>query len=582
MKVRKRFSRIVASTLTLAILLGLLPTSALAAMAGGLNAIDYKAMRLENLAAGDVAKYVYDGETNKFYATVDLSNANTWMRLSYTIEKSQPITLSLYELNEDGCSVEYPTPGSENYYAQVELAYDREDADVPEPFLGARLGTTAGVRVTDNIVEAADPNVEDLETVTWQNISHDQWMEIIGNAVELSASDYDVISNDYAFGFEGQKLIIPEEISDDVPTEKTTEELSEEPAPVPTEEPSEEPAPVPTEEPSEEPAPVLTEELAEEPAPVPTEEPSEEPAPVPAEEPSEEPAPVPTEEPILDSEQIQWVDEGDVLIERHAFSLFGIDDPSAQDGIITNYVLWNGFVSDGERTFRPSYEDGKKYVIVLEPDTPEARIYNSFLAFEQDSNSFTDFFCSIEYQEIYEYFLEKNIELSRTPDPVDLLTGSFSWNYQDLALYGKDDLVFARYYESTSKENDYGLGAGWSSNYTIKLEAENLFVHAIMPAGVELYFDLKFDGTFAETGDYTLEWDDSNYVMTYQPDQTRYVFSEDGRLMEILYLNGNTIEMTYSGDQLTEVSNATGSFTFSYEGDHLSKVTDSVGRSISF
>lgn len=134
MKARKRFSRIVASTLTLAILLGLLPTSALAAMAGGLNAIDYKAMRLENLAAGDIAKYVYDDENNKFYAPVDLSNANTWMRLSYTIEKSQPITLSLYELNEDGCSVEYPTPGSENYYAQVELAYDRENADVPEPF----------------------------------------------------------------------------------------------------------------------------------------------------------------------------------------------------------------------------------------------------------------------------------------------------------------------------------------------------------------------------------------------------------------------------------------------------------------
>ena len=26
-------------------------------------------------------------------------------------------------LQEDGCSVEYPTPGSENCYAQVELAY---------------------------------------------------------------------------------------------------------------------------------------------------------------------------------------------------------------------------------------------------------------------------------------------------------------------------------------------------------------------------------------------------------------------------------------------------------------------------
>ena len=447
MKVRKQFTRIVALILTIAILLGLLPASALAASAPDLDIIDYKAMRLENLSSGDIAKYAYDGETNKFYSPVDLSRDGTWMRLSYTIEKSQPVTLSLYELNEEGCSIEYVTPGSENYYAQVELAYDRENADVLEPFIGKRLGTIAGIRVTNNIVEANNPNVKDLETVTWQNISHDQWMEIIGDAVEISESDYDIIANDYAFGFEGQKLIIPEGSYATTPTEELTEEPVSDAAEEPTAEPTSDSAEELTEEPVSDAAEEPTAETVSDTAEQPTEEPESDPT----EGPTEDVVPVDTEtrSPTSDEKQIQWVDESDVLIGEDAFSLFGIDDPSAQDGIITNYVLWDGFVSDGEKTFRPIYEDGKKYVIVLEPDTPEARLYNSFLAFEQDSNSFLDFFCSIEYQEIYDYFLEKGIELSQAPDPVDLLTGSFSWEYTDISLYGKNDLSFNRYYESS-------------------------------------------------------------------------------------------------------------------------------------
>ena len=63
-----------------------------------------------------------------------------------------------------------------------------------------------------------------------------------------------------------------------------------------------------------------------------------------------------------------------------------------------------------------------------------------------------------------------------TVDPVDLLTGSFKWEYQDLALYGKDDLPFIRYYNSSDFEDDHGLGLGWSSNYTAFLDIENLFV----------------------------------------------------------------------------------------------------------
>ena len=40
--------------------------------------------------------------------------------------------------------------------------------------------------------------------------------------------------------------------------------------------------------------------------------------------------------------------------------------------------------SEGAEPFLPEYEDGARYVIVLEPTTDIAAVYNSFLAFEID------------------------------------------------------------------------------------------------------------------------------------------------------------------------------------------------------
>lgn len=79
--------------------------------------------------------------------------------------------------------------------------------------------------------------------------------------------------------------------------------------------------------------------------------------------------------------------------------------------------------------------------------------------------------------------------------------------------------------------------------------------------------------------DYTLASQGSGYVMT-DKSGTTYAFDNDGRILSIAYLDGNTISFQYSGDRLQQVSNATGSFTFEYSGENISRVTDSVGRSI--
>lgn len=57
-------------------------------------------------------------------------------------------------------------------------------------------------------------------------------------------------------------------------------------------------------------------------------------------------------------------------------------------------------------------------------------------------------------------------------------------------------------------------------------------------------------------------------------------FNVAGKLTSIEETDGNTINCTYSGGKLTEISGDAGSFTLSYSGDHVTKVTDSTGRSI--
>ena len=61
--------------------------------------------------------------------------------------------------------------------------------------------------------------------------------------------------------------------------------------------------------------------------------------------------------------------------------------------------------------------------------------YNSFLAFAvEGSDSNVDSFDSIDS---YDELKKIRDELAMPGDPVDLLTGSFTWNYTDFALYGE-------------------------------------------------------------------------------------------------------------------------------------------------
>ena len=251
---------------------------------------------------------------------------------------------------------------------------------------------------------------------------------------------------------------------------------------------------------------------------------------------------------------------------------------------IENYVLWDGTVVKGY------------YVIVMTPCMPEAAVYNSFLGFASTTNqkkniSLDAFFEALglraDFPSIMNLIVNaiykglfKLVEFF-TKDPVNLLTGSFSWNYTDMALYGKDNLEFIRYYESTSADKNYGLGNGWTSNYTADLTVKKFYAEVHLAQDRTLYFGMDYDGAYRACGDWTFAWNGNGYTLENPMANTIYNFNADEVLESISSLGKSTLIFTNDGEKVTGVTNGVDTFTFSYNREgNISKVTDSVGRSI--
>ena len=84
-------------------------------------------------------------------------------------------------------------------------------------------------------------------------------------------------------------------------------------------------------------------------------------------------------------------------------------------------------------------------------------------------------------------------------DPVDLLTGEFSWEETDLSLRGKSGVSYARYYRSPKlgvAHRDGGqdpadaggaagrLGEGWSDSFDYGLTIGGGLADATLPGGM--------------------------------------------------------------------------------------------------
>ena len=557
----KRFGkRFLSLFLSLAICATLLPTIALAEDAG---LIKFKNMTMSVLRNDDpVAHYDYASKNNDLIKSFCFNQEDTWMDLSFVISYSQEVSLELYKLKDSYVVVDANGKKHAKLESHIELDSPETNygGDLPEEFLdGASLGYLNGVRFTGNI----DGDETD-DQVSYIEVSDCERTEAIADAVRGEGSDRTTMKDEYAYGFEGLSyeawkaqqgdtafLIRGKTADAQDTTESESEADSTEFEQLAPENVVAEPSGGADEIQVDDTNTVSTGEIEQD----------------------VEPA----EDESTDQQGYGDLAREDAVLlgsaDSHNHPMRAPGMTSDQGNTIQNIFFWDGRVanSKGAVPYKPVLEAGY-YVIVMTPTNPATKPYNSFLAFEvTDEENPEDTF-----QDLASY---EDVIKALAGDPVDLLTGSFSWSYTDFSLYGDYNLSFTRYYESKDAGNDYGMGLGWSTDYSASLDIEELYAQVFMPQGNRITFALNFDGTYRESGDYTLMATTAGYAMQAKSGKT-WCFDNAGKLTSVVTTDGSTTACGYSGGRLVSISNSTGEFTLSYSGNHVVKVTDSVGRSI--
>lgn len=169
-------------------------------------------------------------------------------------------------------------------------------------------------------------------------------------------------------------------------------------------------------------------------------------------------------------------------------------------------------------------------------------------------------------------------------DPVNLITGNYVLQSEDLHIMGSYPLSFTRTYNSLSDENTV-CGNGWNHNHQVYLidHRETIEIHTGVGGQVRTF-------ERAEAGDYktnelakeSLYLSMDGYFYKDILNQT-FVFDKDGLCKEIKDKNGNSTIYTYTNRVLSKVQNLSGYFTFSYNNEgKLAGVSDHSGRSVTF
>ena len=172
-------------------------------------------------------------------------------------------------------------------------------------------------------------------------------------------------------------------------------------------------------------------------------------------------------------------------------------------------------------------------------------------------------------------------------DPVNPANGNMFREELDIAIPNIGfPLIFARRYDSQNGE-DIGLGVGWSHSYSDWLNLDDPSIeivwttsqgvrHTFTPDGAGGYdTPTTLHGTFTFSGG-VYEFKNKN--------GTKHRFNSAGRLIKLSDRNGNALNISYDPanlDHISAVEDGTISareLTFTYTGDQITAVSDFTGR----
>ncbi|WP_239253561.1 DUF6531 domain-containing protein [Listeria ilorinensis] len=167
-------------------------------------------------------------------------------------------------------------------------------------------------------------------------------------------------------------------------------------------------------------------------------------------------------------------------------------------------------------------------------------------------------------------------------DPVNLATGNFAYEKEDLVIKGSTPLRFIRSYNSINDQIGV-LGKDWIHNFEMNLRQVKNGVQVTFPDGHVESFVLReeiYQGLHDVTSQ--LVQDKSGYRLKTL-DQDTYTFDSDGKWTEKREKNGTLIVLSYNQfGKLEKVRNQDVAFYFEYNDNRLDKIKDNFDREITY
>jgi RHS repeat-associated protein len=173
-------------------------------------------------------------------------------------------------------------------------------------------------------------------------------------------------------------------------------------------------------------------------------------------------------------------------------------------------------------------------------------------------------------------------------DPVNLATGNYTYNHTDLQISSRGfPFEFKRFYNSkATASTGFPLGFGWTHSYNIYLSinSSNSAVIAFGDGHQETYATNGAGGFVSEPGIFNILTTASGTYTLTSKEQQKYNFNSQGQLTSITDKNGNTLNLTYAGNNLTTITDTVSRvINFTYNANNcLTNISDPLGRTIQF
>ena len=174
-------------------------------------------------------------------------------------------------------------------------------------------------------------------------------------------------------------------------------------------------------------------------------------------------------------------------------------------------------------------------------------------------------------------------------DPVNCASGDYSESVTDVAVPGRGPaLKLTRTYNDLSATTSGLFGNGWASSYDqhLAVSARDGSITVTLSDGSQLVAEPNGSGGFTvpAAADSTLQVNGNGTYTLTQRATALLNFSATGQLMFLRDLNGYQTTLTYSGSQLTAVTDPSGRVMHVNTGSNglVSSVVDPAGRTTSY